>query len=445
MCANVPPVAGARLERAVRGARATGGWMQNRGSRMGGRAGTRPVLTWLACALLVAAWAPLASVDLELMALVGVRAWLWRIALPAEVGRSLVFDWRLLLAVALLLALAGAWIALGRHLVRRRAPRPARATFHLLLVGLTAGAAVWRVGVWQEAVARTGVREPNRFGLLTSYPPRHRGFEQSGKPTVPAARIETNREGFRDAERDYAPRDDVHRVLVVGDSFVYGYGIAKAEDLLHARLERALEDEGGGPWEVMNLAQQPAALWYYVRALRTVHRAVHADILVMSFLRGYDLEPLELRRLETLLTPSEYAVVRAFGVDEDVMRIGARSGADAMAGDGGPTAGVRAELLVAFAHLVAEVAASGAHLIVWEPLGFDPFFAPFGAAPHVTFVGPDEVLAPHANAPSWFEDEALAYVDDGHPTPLANRYIAEHLARRIEALPGLRPLAPEGR
>lgn len=385
-------------------------------------------------AVLALAWTPLLALTLELLAVVSLRAWLWKVALPAEVGRALLVDWKLFVGPAGALALLGAWVWIGRRLARTGARRGRRVAFHAALVALTLLTAFWRFGAWQDAAEREGGRRPNRLGLYSTYPPHFRGLERSDKHGVPAAELSINAEGFRDDAREYVPRPGVRRVLVVGDAFVFGRGISSAGDLLHAQLQTALDRAGGGPWEVMNLAQQPAALWYYTAALRAALRAVHADVLVLTHLRGFDLEPFELRRLETVLTPGENAVVRAFGIDQDVQWLGASIGARAARGEGGgPSASGLAALHAAVAHLVADADLAGAHLFVWEPLGHDPFFDPFRACPGVSFVAGDDLLGPHTTTRPWFWDAALAYPDDGRPTPFANRLTAEGLARRIGA------------
>ncbi len=59
---------------------------------------------------------------------------------------------------------------------------------------------------------------------------------------------QTNGTGFRDAERDPAPNPDIHRILLYGDSQVFGWGVPMAE-----RFSNILE-AGTPRLEVWNLA-----------------------------------------------------------------------------------------------------------------------------------------------------------------------------------------------
>jgi hypothetical protein len=65
--------------------------------------------------------------------------------------------------------------------------------------------------------------------------------------------IRINSKGLRDAERPYEKAASRRRILCLGDSFTFGYGVGEAEAFA-ARLERLLAAEGAGSggWEVIN-------------------------------------------------------------------------------------------------------------------------------------------------------------------------------------------------
>ena len=63
-----------------------------------------------------------------------------------------------------------------------------------------------------------------------------------------------NSKGLRDREFAYEKRDGIKRIIVLGDSFTFGYGV-QAEETFSKVLERILNAEGGGDetWEVLNM------------------------------------------------------------------------------------------------------------------------------------------------------------------------------------------------
>lgn len=78
--------------------------------------------------------------------------------------------------------------------------------------------------------------------------PGWEGFEGKERLGITAR---FNSRGMRE-DREVAPSFAGKRVLVVGDSVVFGYRL-KREDGIAARLEEALGDDGDGPWQALNL------------------------------------------------------------------------------------------------------------------------------------------------------------------------------------------------
>lgn len=63
--------------------------------------------------------------------------------------------------------------------------------------------------------------------------------------------VQTNRMGFRGPEIDLDKPEGVTRVLMVGDSLVFGWGVSQEETMAH--LLEAKLNAGGGRFEVVNL------------------------------------------------------------------------------------------------------------------------------------------------------------------------------------------------
>jgi hypothetical protein len=70
-------------------------------------------------------------------------------------------------------------------------------------------------------------------------------------------KYEVNSNGLRDHEYHYDKADDVFRIVATGDSFTYGTGVCKLDDIFLKRLERALNAGSPGEYrfEVINGAQ----------------------------------------------------------------------------------------------------------------------------------------------------------------------------------------------
>src|SRR5262249_54876483 len=117
----------------------------------------------------------------------------------------------------------------------RRSTQP-RDAILLVILG-TAGALL--VG---EAAARlAGVADP----MATGYAP----VKTKGRGREP-----TNAREYRDLERTLAKPAGTHRIVALGDSIAWGFGV-EFEDAYPQRVERSLTRHRGEHWEVVNLAR----------------------------------------------------------------------------------------------------------------------------------------------------------------------------------------------
>lgn len=138
-----------------------------------------------------------------------------------------------------LLAIAGAAVCAGLALACRvrprgaagiwRASRPWRARAGLVAGGLLAGALVSE-GALRLAEGAGRLTPPAPPGELTT---RTRAFMR-------AIADQLDERGLRGEPWRADPRAASRRVLVVGDSFVFGYGVPRLADTFPARLQRAL-------------------------------------------------------------------------------------------------------------------------------------------------------------------------------------------------------------
>ncbi len=102
----------------------------------------------------------------------------------------------------------------------------------------------------------------------------------------------TNAYGIRDRElaRIRAPGP---RILAIGDSFTYGWGV-DVEDAWPRQLERRLK-EAGIPGEVLNLGCPGASPYTYARIAERAIPVLMPDLVIVAVLQGEDLAQLQVR------------------------------------------------------------------------------------------------------------------------------------------------------
>jgi hypothetical protein len=109
------------------------------------------------------------------------------------------------------------------------------------------------------------------------------------KPNLRLWYLHSNARGIRGA-RMYAPAPAAgsHRVLCLGDSFMFGEGLTDAQSP-PAQLESALNHLGHGRWEVLNLAVHGYGTDQAWLRLQHLGFRYKADVVVLGFFEG-DLE-----------------------------------------------------------------------------------------------------------------------------------------------------------
>jgi hypothetical protein len=98
--------------------------------------------------------------------------------------------------------------------------------------------------------------------------------------------LSINAKGLRDRDYDYAKPDGVKRILVLGDSFAWGFGVADDEVFTEV-LERDLRLQGPS-WEVLNAAVSGWGTDQEYLFLRDEGLLYEPDIVVLAFFSGND-------------------------------------------------------------------------------------------------------------------------------------------------------------
>lgn len=151
----------------------------------------------------------------------------------------------------------------------------------------------------------------NRLGLVSGQPLVTFTQDYSSHPQkddYPPVTISNNSLGYRDIEPPPAQAGR-KRVLLVGDSYVWGDGIPEARDTLPALVRAKLETLSPGQFDVMAAAYPGLGCYGYRRAVQAMTPEVHPDIVVVGYLGDADLDPLDTQALRDLL-PSQRWLAR---------------------------------------------------------------------------------------------------------------------------------------
>jgi hypothetical protein len=190
-----------------------------------------------------------------------------------------------------------------------------------------------------------------RAGYL---PAPHQRLSRSG------VRVETNAWGMRAPDYPAAKPAGTFRILMIGDSTLYGGSYVDQEDLYARRLERALRAAAGRPVEVLNLGVNAWGPFHELGWARE-HGALDSDLVVVCLpigdiyrpLYGLSATPLMSANAPPRLFLEEMVAHLAWRLRE--LQIG-RPSADEVAWQG--RAGIRA-----YAELAALLGAGGAEVM----------------------------------------------------------------------------------
>jgi hypothetical protein len=368
------------------------------------------VLAWLAVA-----WAraleprprALAAVVLVIVALiVGSDPWLAGAVPDALPG---------VLPVAAL----GAW----------RSPRSARA--RRALAGLGAALAVLVLAL----VPHDSVLSANGLGLIAGPPDAERVAppDDTVNDNYPAVRSVTNHLGYRDVAFDEArwsrgagsaADDGVRRVLLVGDSYVWGDGIPSNEETLTHLLRCELEARAPGRYLVANAAAVGNGVMGYARAADVFAGRYRVDVVVFGYLGAADFDPLDAQALVDLAPtlPPLVNLVNRLGALQRLHEANVRRADDWKRPVHAER--TRARLAEAARHLGGQ----GARLALIDYTATDdPQHQPEVPPEVARFVLPRELAYPGHRTDWWYERNM-------HPKPRLNREIATRLAPWLHEL-----------
>ena len=108
--------------------------------------------------------------------------------------------------------------------------------------------------------------------------------------------VELNQAGFRDTDHPLESLSSKKRLLVVGDSFAFGFGLLRVEDRFGERLVRLLNQRTNSEWELINASQPDTHTLTHINFLtRSLEHRPHVIILLYVFNDIDYLSPVTLR------------------------------------------------------------------------------------------------------------------------------------------------------
>lgn len=310
----------------------------------------------------------------------------------------------------------------------------------LLAAGLAIGLALQR----PARIVLQGSGGPARGGKLSyawnpalgvyALPPGSCGEDCRSGTCV---RICANSAGFRGPQLLVRKTARAVRVLLVGDSYVFGSGVYE-EDTLRARLALALKLRAPRRWELESYALPGLNFNSYVSLLEKIAPGARPDVVVLGFLRGNDLLPYDvwdlLERDNQLLLALSSGVALA---ERDLQRLlMLRESRWSVNPDVPPPERVRAAFLARLERLLALRRRLGFRLVVFSYFGREPLFADAERAGELCVLVPEHHQWQDAGR-EW------SIPGDGHPTGAGNTIfalaIAAELARQPEGRVEKRP------
>jgi hypothetical protein len=96
-------------------------------------------------------------------------------------------------------------------------------------------------------------------------------------------RVRTDHAGFRGRDQAADKRRGVRRILGIGDSLMFGWGVEQGQDYLSLLEERLNAGAGAGAWEVVNTAVPGYNTAMEVETLEAKGLAYRPDLVVLGF------------------------------------------------------------------------------------------------------------------------------------------------------------------
>jgi lysophospholipase L1-like esterase len=256
--------------------------------------------------------------------------------------------------------------------------------------------------------------------------------------------VETNAEGMRDHPPLAADTPQLRRLAVIGDSFVFGLGLAQ-DDAFSEVLERDLERTGGGRrYDVLNFGVPGYSSHEEARVLEHKVLPWDPEVVVVGYcLNDPETEPLQ--PLHVHFSPVAWwqhfhllRLAALFSVTLETNRLG---GGDYIRALHAPAGEKWPSVEAAFAQMHAAAAPRGVPLLLvifplldaptWGEYPYRDLHAQVAAAARAQGLKVLDLLPVYETV-----EPTLLWVfpEDHHPSKLGNRLAADAIRQRLEEL-----------
>lgn len=97
-------------------------------------------------------------------------------------------------------------------------------------------------------------------------------------------KIKFNSWGYRDIEHSIKKDNDTYRILIIGDSFTFGWGIKNLDDIYSRVLQKKLDNEyGKDKFEVITLAKNGFSTKDVTKVLKDIGLNLNPDLIVYGY------------------------------------------------------------------------------------------------------------------------------------------------------------------
>jgi hypothetical protein len=270
-------------------------------------------------------------------------------------------------------------------------------------------------------------KPPRGWDLPLVLTPNKCAFLCRGKGLAWCATECTNAWGFRGDLPEAARKPGSAKVLLLGDSYVYGSGVDDA-GRLDVALQGYLSKHDARRWEVSNFALPGLNFGSDVRIAGAAAPRFRPDFVVVGFLKCNDLEELDSMSDAEAYGERRYRFAQLAGIPGDIEEIarGRYACARTRDLDAPPSAAVAAKFRADLAKLRELRKRFHFQLIVFSYFGPSALFAEAQRDGDLTVLSPPD--------PLWqLSRELLAIPGDGHPTAAGNARFARQLGDAILA------------
>jgi hypothetical protein len=236
---------------------------------------------------------------------------------------------------------------------------------------------------------------------------------------APMVHLCTNAEGLRGPERFVAPRVGSPRVAIVGDSFVFGSGVAEGGSI-DAALTRTL-GRSFPTVQVVNVGFPGLSFASYVRMLRQVVPVFRPDVVILGFNKGNDLDPADPWERQLAYGPAMFVLSAVLLVEPDLYAA-EQQGETTWIDESKVPASIRQRFEAELRDLRELQAQAGFAVLVFSYYGETTMFSQ---------VRDPRFRVTRPTNQGWEEDPRLHIEHDGHPTAPGNVAFAEQMAADI--------------